>query len=191
MLAIDAVFAILYAVDNGAKVAYFNFPKGGFPKQQSFWGETIDYGEMVIQALQYAESRNVLVVIPAGNDGNADVADFLKDERLQQLENVLVVAGLGRNGQVLPWSNSGVKLAALAAPAEGMLSYFPGALVSDGMATSSIAAAYVTGAAALIATLPGYGRARDIRSKLLRSIRTTPQRLPVLSGGPLFLNLAP
>jgi len=186
---IDAFFALLYAVDNGAKVAYFNYPKGGFPKIETFWGESIDYGEMIFLALQYAQKANVLVVIPAGNDSNSDVSAFIKDERLQQLDNVLVVAGLGRDGSILPWSNSGVKLASIAAPAEGMLSFFPGSFVSDGMSTTSVAAAYATGAAALISNLPGFGRAKDIRSKLLRSIKATPNRIPVLSGGPLFLSL--
>lgn len=187
---IDAFQAIMYAVDNGARVIYFNFPQGGFPIEESWWGEAIDYSELVIFALEHAQQNNVLVVIPAGNDGNENISAFIRNPRLQSLDNVIIVAGVDAQGKITSQSNSGVKLATIAARAAGVHSFFPGSELGTGLETSSVAAAYATGAAALISTLPGMGRAKDIRQKLLQAVKIPPsqERLKVLSGGVLNLS---
>jgi cell wall-associated protease len=60
----DIALAIRYAVDNGAKVINMSFGKAYSPHQKE-----------VAEAFKYAESKDVLLVHAAGNDGsNLDVA---------------------------------------------------------------------------------------------------------------------
>src|SRR5690606_7192036 len=54
----DIALAIRYAVDNGAKVVNMSFGKDFSPQKN--W---------VDEAVKYAESKNVLLVHAAGNDG--------------------------------------------------------------------------------------------------------------------------
>lgn len=61
----DIAFAVRYAVDNGAKVINMSFGKAYSPNQKE-----------VAAAFKYAESKGVLLVHAAGNDGsNLDVAN--------------------------------------------------------------------------------------------------------------------
>lgn len=57
----DIALAVIYAVDNGAKVINMSFGKGYSPHQKE-----------VFEAFKYADSKGVLLVHAAGND-NADV----------------------------------------------------------------------------------------------------------------------
>src|SRR5690606_13571354 len=54
----DVANAIRYAVDNGAHIITMSFGKGFSPQK-----------ELVDEAVRYAESRGVLMVHAAGNDG--------------------------------------------------------------------------------------------------------------------------
>ena len=59
----DIALAIRYAVDNGAKVINGSFGKDYSPHKEWVW-----------DAMKYAESKDVLIVLAAGNDGkNVDV----------------------------------------------------------------------------------------------------------------------
>ncbi len=61
----DVANAIRYAVDNGAKIINMSFGKAYSPQKQ-----------VVDEAVQYAESKGVLLIHAAGNDGkNIDVKD--------------------------------------------------------------------------------------------------------------------
>lgn len=178
--AIDAQLAIDYAVQNKARVIYFNWPNQGFGN---------DWNSLVINAIEKAGRANVLVVIPAGNDGNQNISAFISNDRLQRLENVIVVAAASQEGSLTSFTNYGKKLASIAAPAEGSTGYFPGhELTVDGLRTSSVAAAHVAGSAALLATLSQMGKASDIRKALLENaLVPREERLEVLSGGLLDL----
>jgi hypothetical protein len=175
---LDAVEAIGYSVQNNAKIIYFNWPQGGFDETET---------PLVIEALKAAGEKNVLVVTPAGNTGNQDIPAFLKE--IAKLPNVIVVAGLDGNGHIQAASNSGKFLASVAAPAVGGYSYLPGQVVSQDIRTTSVAAGYVAGAAALISTLPGRASVEKIREALLSTAvtRRLPEPIDVLSDGALFL----
>jgi len=173
--AMDAFMAIQYAIENGANAIYFNWPKGGFGKEDM----------LIISALRNAGARNIPVAIPAGNDSNQGVPFLISSGKLQEMENVLVVSALGSDGQLAPYSNHGIKLATIAAPGEGVLSFMSGHQVTDQIRATSVAAAYVAASAALLSTLPGNGRASDIRSNMMRNTDRSRATLDVLSGGAL------
>lgn len=178
---VDAYLAIQYAVQNKARIIYLNWPNQGF-------GPGGD--EMVTRAIEMAGEANVLVVIPAGNDSNQDVSRFMRNDQLQRMEHVLIVAGHDENLRMSATTNYGRKMAGLAARSTGVRSFLPGQDLQVGaLQTSSVAAAQVAGAAALIASLPGKGAATEIRRTILDATEIPDSgRLEVLSGGVLSLH---
>lgn len=180
----DAAEAIYYSINAGAKIIYLNWPQGGFMPVARRGDPT----PLVVEAIKFAGSKNVLVVLPAGNGSNQDVPNFIKT--VSKLENCVVVAGTTADGKLAKRSNFGKGLAAAAAPVEGATGYFPGGVVSKDLNTTSVAAAYAAGAAALIATQSGFGSAVKIKQALLSD--TIPNRrgeaLDVLSEGILSVS---
>jgi cell wall-associated protease len=84
----DIALSIRYAVDNGAKVINGSFGKSFSPQKQ--W---------VYDAIKYAESKDVLIVHAAGNDGkDIDVEDNFpndSDNKIQEFaDNMLTVGAL-------------------------------------------------------------------------------------------------
>ena len=87
----DVALGLRYAVDNGAKVINTSFGKGYSPKQK--W---------VYEAIQYAASKDVLIVNAAGNDGkNIDVEKTFpndsKDLKTEISDNFLTVGAMSAN----------------------------------------------------------------------------------------------
>lgn len=151
----DAAIAFDYAIRNGAKVIYFNWPQGGFNKMQT---------ALLMAQLKEAEARNIVVVLPAGNSANQEIPQFIKDAA--QMKNTLVVAGAEKSGKLTKTTNSGRIVASIAAPVDAR-GYYPTGIVATDLKTSSVAAAYVAGSAALLASLPNFGSASKIRDALL------------------------
>lgn len=177
----DAMSALSYAIATaGVKVIYFNWPQGGFRADPDMG----DPNPLVVERIQAAAAKNILVVIPAGNSGSQEVPSFI--EAASKLENVLVVGGVStESGRLAKRSNFGKKYVSVAAPLDGGNGFFPGGVVSSDLNTTSVAAAYVAGAAALVSTLPGYGSAAKIKQAFLNN--TVPGRggelMDVLSEG--------
>lgn len=171
---IDASKALEYAMANGARVIYFNWPAGGFQEFEQ---------DLVIEQIEKGQSKNVLFVIPAGNSQNQDIPRFLK--HVAQMNHVMVVAGLSGDGRLSRTTNFGRNFASVAAPSVGASGFMPGGEVSTGIITTSVSAAYVAGIAALVSTLPQYGKVADVKKVLLRS--SAPSRdgrpIDVLSEG--------
>jgi subtilisin family serine protease len=87
----DVALAIRYAVDNGAKVLNTSFGKGYSPKKEWVW-----------EAIQYAASKDVLIVNAAGNDGkNIDVEltypNDSKDLKTEISDNVITIGAMSAN----------------------------------------------------------------------------------------------
>tara|TARA_B100000795_G_C22801687_1_gene442267 strand:+ start:1763 stop:3400 length:1638 start_codon:yes stop_codon:yes gene_type:complete len=87
----DVALGLRYAVDNGAKVINTSFGKGFSPKK-----------EWVYEAIQYAASKDVLIVNAAGNDGkNMDIEKTFpndsKDLKIEISDNVLSVGAMSAN----------------------------------------------------------------------------------------------
>ncbi|MDB5038080.1 MAG: protease [Bacteriovoracaceae bacterium] len=176
---LDAVEAVTYAINNKAKIIYFNWPEGGFNAMET---------PLVVAAFKAAGEKNILVVTPAGNSGNHAVPAFI--QLAARLPNVVVVAGLDQTGKIKATSNSGRNLALTAAPSVGAFGYLPGGSISQDIQTTSVAAAYVTGAAALLSTLPEMTSVQKLKAALLAasgSRKANAELIDVLSGGALDL----
>lgn len=149
---VAAIKAIDYAIANEANIINLS------------WGMKLgDEAVTLRQAMDRAEAAGVLIVAAAGNSG----VDIDKSVRVFPASytnrNVIAVAALSSKEELAKgenWaSNYGATSVDLAAPGEGILSLFPGIGASayddtddvndDG---TSLAAPYVTGAAALIWT---------------------------------------
>lgn len=174
-LGFDATLAFEYAIKNGARVIYFNWPSGGFNKL---------IVPLLMAKLKEAEAKNIVVVIPAGNSANQNVPAFIRDAA--KLKNTLVVAGVGIDGNLSKSTNSGRLVANIAAPVEAH-GYYPGGEDSRDLRTSSVAAAYVAGAAALLVSLPNYASAAKVKDALMFSAekKKDGELLDVLAEGSL------
>lgn len=161
----DAAEAIEYAIDNGAKVI------------NASWGGPA-FSAALFQAVKEAGDRGVLFVAAAGNDGvNADVSpDY---PAAFDLPNVISVAASGPDDGLLDFSNYGRRSVDLAAPGDEIYSTVPSR--SGGYASysgTSMAAPFVSGAAALyLSHYPG-SSVQQVRNGLL----TTVDPLPSLAG---------
>jgi subtilisin family serine protease len=125
-------------------------------------------------ALEDSKSRGILVVAAAGNDGRSnDIMPYYPAS--YPLDNIISVASINRQDQLLPSSNFG-KGVHVAAPGLSVLSTLPGGRF--GMMTgTSQATAFVTGAAALLASQ--FKDIKDfdyqaIKTWLLKGVRSMP-----------------
>ena len=167
--------AIYYAVDNGAKV--INISYSGTSQSQTERA-----------AIDYALKNNVLVVVPAGNQGSK-----LPDEALASHSGLLTVAGTTRNDQRARFSNWGSQID-LAAPAVNVLGLrargtdFLATLIATGTyrvdtaimgddhdlyrtSGTSFSAALVSGTASLIRSAHPDLQSAQIRNMLLMSAK--------------------
>lgn len=168
----DASLALAYVVQNGAKVVYFNWPEGGFRS-----------GEIPLVEDVIIRSRQTLFVIPAGNSRNLNVPSFVS--KLGAYSNVILVAGLSKPNQLTRETNFGASMITIAAPAVGSRGYLPGGRIDDSLETTSVAAAYATGVAALLSTLPDVGTVPRLKQLMVKSVLRNEENesLDVLSGG--------
>lgn len=143
----DIALAIRYAVDNGARVVNMSFGKDFSPEK--VW---------VDSAVKYAESKNVLLVHAAGNDGkNVDSADNFPNPNLRKLaekaKNWITVGASGdenAGGLTASFSNYGKNEVDVFAPGVRIYSTIPGGNTYGNAQGTSMAAPVVTGTAAFL-----------------------------------------
>ncbi len=164
----DAVRAIYFAVDHGARVI------------NASWGGN-DHVQALTDAISYANSHNVVFVTASGNDGtnNANNRSYPADDRLP---NLLSVAAIDQNGALASFSNFGATTVDLAAPGVNIRSTVPGGYAT--YSGTSMAAPFVTGVVSLLVGL----HPEDSASQLVQRILATVKPLPglqkkVISGG--------
>ncbi|HEU0109421.1 MAG TPA: S8 family peptidase [Flavisolibacter sp.] len=142
----DVALAIRYAVDNGAKVINMSFGKYYSPQKQ--W---------VDDAVKYAESKDVLLVAAAGNEGFlVDTmphypAPILSDN--QKVSNWIMVGASGdpaNGGLVASFSNFGKKEVDVFAPGVNIYSTVPGGNTYRNLSGTSMASPVTAGVAAFI-----------------------------------------
>ena len=143
----DIALAIRYAVDNGAKVINMSFGKDFSPQKN--W---------VDDAVKYAESKNVLLVHAAGNDGkDIDSADNFPNATLRAMhdraKNWITVGASGdpnAGGLTASFSNYGKEEVDVFAPGVKIYSSVPGGNTYANAQGTSMASPVVAGTAAFL-----------------------------------------
>ena len=143
----DIANAIRYAVDHGAWVINMSFGKSFSPEKH--W---------VDEAVQYAESKQVLLVHAAGNDAkNIDIEDNypssnLNNDTTKVFSNWITVGASGSTGEELiaSFSNFGKREVHVFAPGVQINSTIPGGNKYGDKDGTSMASPMVAGLASLI-----------------------------------------
>lgn len=159
--------AIRYATDNGAEIINLSLSASREPP------------EVVRKAIRHADNNGVLVVTSAGNGGE-------KVQALAQLEDVIAVGAVDKNGSRASFSPSGPEVD-LMAPGDRVLSFKKGKpVVGSG---TSFASAHLSGAAALLLSERPEAEKDIIEESLLKSTENlSPSRAdPKTESG--FLNV--
>jgi subtilisin family serine protease len=157
-----AVSAIYYAVAHGAKVI------------NASWGDNTP-SQALADAIAYAGSQGVVFVTAAGNDSQNN--DFIPTYPPSYHDsNVLVVAAIDRNGNRASFSNYGASDVDLAAPGVDIYSTYRNGYQT--LSGTSMATAYVSGVASLLAGLHPDWTAEQIVQRIL----ATTKPLSTLSG---------
>lgn len=143
----DVANAIIYAVDNGAKIVNMSFGKGF-----SFDKKAVD------KAVKYACKKGVLLVHAAGNSSlNTDEESnypnkFIKDKRNKKYDNWIEVGALSWKGGAdspAPFSNYGKDNVDVFAPGVDIYATVPGSEY-EALSGTSMASPVTAGVAALV-----------------------------------------
>ena len=146
----DLAAAIVYAADNGAQVINMS------------WGDTVR-AFIIEDAIEYARHRGCVLVGAAGN--SAAVGSYYP----AALESVISVAGLGQEKQLYDSSNFGATID-IAAPGEEILSTALNGEYRKRDGTS-MAAAHVSGVAALVLSANPHATHIEIQEKLIATAK--------------------
>ncbi|HYF70192.1 MAG TPA: S8 family peptidase [Ohtaekwangia sp.] len=162
----DVANAIIYAVDNGAQIINMSFGKSFSPQK-----------EVVDKAVKYAESKGVLLIHAAGNDGknldeeqNYPTKKVGKGEIKTWLEIGASAAG-AEDELVGSFSNYGKKSVDLFAPGVEIYSTTPDNTYKEFQGTS-MASPATAGVAAIIMSYFPHLDAEQVRDVLRKSTRT-------------------
>lgn len=161
----DIALGIRYAVDNGAKVI-----NGSFGKYFS------QHKEWVIDAIKYAESKDVLVVIAAGNESyDLDVTNKYPndtyDGQPEFASNVLIIGALSPNygsKMIAGFSNYGKNNVDIYAPGEKIYATTP-LNTYEYLQGTSMASPNVAGVATLIRSYYPSLTAKQVKQIIMES----------------------
>jgi subtilisin family serine protease len=159
----DAIAGMAYAIKQGAKVINCSF--GASTGSKSLHDEVAD-----------AKSKGVLIVVAAGNDG----ADLAKDPSYPASytdTNIISVAATTADDTLASFSNYDAKGVDLAAPGDSIFSTYPTSRYKV-LSGTSMAAPFVSAAAAMLRAKDPHMSATQIRQRLLSSV----DPLPALQG---------
>lgn len=164
----DIALGIRYAVDNGAKIINCSFGKAFSPE-----------AEWVYEAIQYAASKDVVIVHAAGNDGH-DLDDpenpnYPNDAKLGQTEefvdNLITVGALTSSygsDMVATFSNYGKQNVDVFAPGDQIYSTMPNNAY-EFQGGTSMAAPAVAGVSALVRSYYPDLSAPQVKSIIMQS----------------------
>jgi len=167
----DAVDAIYYAVDHGARIINASW---GFKSKSNALKE----------AIEYANNHGVLFVASAGNDGqdNDTVAHYPSN---YQVANVIAVAAMNRYDELASFSNYGRYSVHVAAPGSGLKTTDLDGGTSSWVSGTSFAAPWVVGVAAMVASQNPSLSMSELRSRILKAsiMDASYSETLLLSGG--------
>jgi subtilisin family serine protease len=174
----DIANAIRYAADNGAKIISMSFGKAYSP-----------YKAAVDDAVKYADSKGVLMIHAAGNDGQ-DISkektfptpEYLTGGRPQNWMEVGAVSWKGGDSLVATFSNYSQTLVDVFAPGVDILSTTPGNHY-ERLSGTSMAAPVVSGLAALIMDYYPNLTAADVRKIIVSSVTKLNDQRVIRPGG--------
>jgi subtilisin family serine protease len=132
----DAIEAINYAVDNGAKII------------NASWGFD-SYSRSLEDAINYAKSRGVLFVCSAGNNtqNNDEIAHYPSNYKV---DNIIAVAAMNRYGELASFSNYGQYSVHVAAPGSSLTTTNNDGSITSYASGTSFAAPFVSSIAAMV-----------------------------------------
>jgi subtilisin family serine protease len=163
----QAAEAIDYAINAGAKVI------------NASWGGPA-YSFALYKAIKDADNQGVLFVAAAGNEGdNSDTSP--EYPAAFDLPNIVSVAATDSDDSLLDFSNYGSRTVDLGAPGDEIYSTVPKQVSASGYAYfsgTSMAAPFVSGAAALYLARTPQSTVTQVRDALLQSV----DPLPSLAG---------
>ena len=159
----DAISALEYAVENGAKIS------------NNSWGGEPEFSNGLYAAIQSAATIGHLFIAAAGNggsDGIGDNNDSTADYPSSfDLDNIISVASTNANDDLSSFSNYGSSRVDLGAPGEDIVSTYTIAGDYEIASGTSMAAPHVAGVAVLVASMhPEWGYA-DIKNRILSTTR--------------------
>lgn len=173
----DIANAIRYAVDNGAQIINMSFGKGFSPDKPA-----------VDAAVKYAESKGVLLVHAAGNDGenlaespSFPVATYAGGGSAANWIEVGASSWKGGSALAAPFSNYGKEQVDLFAPGVDVLSTVPGGGFARESGTS-MASPVVAGVAALLMSYFPKLTAGDVKKLLVETATPHGDELVVRPG---------
>jgi len=162
----DVANAIVYAVDNGAKIINMSFGKSFSPEK-----------EMVDRAVKYAEQKGVLLIHAAGNEGddidvekNFPTKKYLNGKEAKNWIEVGASSWGSDENFVGSFSNYGKKGVSLFAPGVQIYSTTPGNTYKNEDGTS-MASPSTAGVAALLMSYFPYLTAIEVKDILEKSTR--------------------
>lgn len=172
----DAIAALNYAVDNGARISNNSWGGGGFSNAMR-------------DAISNAAANNHLFIAAAGNDGvNTDNSPHYPSSYSN--ENIISVAATDNRDRIAGFSNYGVNSVDLGAPGVDIASCYTGSGYVWNSGTS-MASPHVAGAAAvLLAENPSWSNTQ-LRDRILDTVRpTSAMSGTTATGGVLNLEAA-
>lgn len=164
----DAIPAVIYAADMGARVLSNSWGGGGF-------------SQALRDAIAYARDKNSVFVAAAGNSSE-DNDDLPSYPASYEVENVVSVAASDRNDRLASFSNTGKQSVHLAAPGVDILSTRPGGGYQF-LSGTSMATPHVSGVFGLVlAQFPGISY-RDAMIRVLGGIDSKGEFNKITSTG--------
>lgn len=177
----DVANAILYAVENGARIINISFGK-----YSSLNKEVVDH------AIAYAEQKDVLIVNSAGNDGfDNDTTIYYPNDLStngKRFSNMITVGASGAkvgNSLVPRFTNYGQSSVDLLAPGVMIQSLATGNKYFYSSGTS-LSAPIVSGIAALLVTLKPDLKPRQIKDYLMQTTSHFPGKI-IYGRQPMYL----
>lgn len=160
----DLALAIRYAVDHKADIVVLPGQNTLYPEAQKGW---------ISEALRYAESKGVLVIVPAlENSVDLSEYEFYPNRRMageKELTNLMVVSASDKHGNPSMNSNYGKKEVDLYAPGVDIYTTYVGDTYQTGKG-SGLAASTTAGVAAMIKSYYPQLSGCQIRELLLKHV---------------------